>query len=180
MWNLSVWASGVLLAALVACSPALDWRLARLDAPAAELLLPCKPDRGSRPVELVGQAMEMSMVGCEAAGQVFAVSWVVVLPGVAPGEVLRHWQRATLAHLHAPADAAQGAAVFVPAGAIPLPESVRLAASGQRADGTPLQFDAAWFLRRQGEQTLALHAVVLSTQRNSAVVDNFFSSIKLK
>ena len=70
--------------------------------------------------------------------------------------------------------------MFVPAGAIPLPEAVRLAASGQRADGTPLQFDAAWFLRRQGEQTLALHAVVLSNQRNSAVVDNFFSSIQLK
>ena len=180
MRNLSVWAGGALLCVLVACSPALDWRVARLDAPAAELLLPCKPDRGSRPVELVGRTMDMSMVGCEAAGQLFAVSWVVVPQGVAPGELLRHWQRATLAHLHAPADAAQGAAGFVPADAIPLPESVRLAASGQRAGGAPLQVDAAWFLRRQGDQTLALHAVVLADQRNSTAVDNFFSSIRFK
>jgi hypothetical protein len=57
---------------------------------------------------------------------------------------------------------------------------VRLATSGQRADGLPLQFDAAWLLRRQGEHTLALHAVVLAKQRNSAVVDNFFSNIRFK
>ena len=180
MRNFSVWAGSAGLAVLAACSPALDWRLARLDAPDAELLLPCKPDRGSRPVELVGQTMEMAMVGCETAGQVFAVSWVEVPQGVVPGEVLRHWQRATLTHLHALTDATQGAAAFAPAGTIPLPEAVRLATSGQRADGSPLQFDAAWLLRRQGEHTLALHAVVLAKQRNSAVVDNFFSNIRFK
>ena len=39
-------------------------------------LLPCKPDRGSRPVELAGQKLMMHMVGCEAGGAMFAVALV--------------------------------------------------------------------------------------------------------
>ena len=121
--------------------------------------------------------VSLEMAGCEAGGATFAVMLARLDDASAAGAALAGWKQATLANMRA---SAVSEAPFQPSGSLPLRESLRVTASGQRADGTPLQFDAAWFLRRQGEQTLALHAVVLSNQRNSTAVDNFFSSIQLK
>ena len=101
MRNLLVWAGGALLAALVACSPALDWRLARLEAPAAELLLPCKPDQVERSVPLGGEPTELTVAGCETGGATFAVMVAKLPPGRLPDPLLAGWQQATLANMRA-------------------------------------------------------------------------------
>jgi hypothetical protein len=65
-----------LAVALTACTPAFNWRDVSFDQAGVTALLPCKPDRGTRAVQLGGQAVQMSMAGCEAGGAMFTVSLV--------------------------------------------------------------------------------------------------------
>jgi hypothetical protein len=61
---------------LMACTPTFNWRDVSFEQAPATALLPCKPDRGSRPVELAGQKLMMHMAGCEAGGAMFAVALI--------------------------------------------------------------------------------------------------------
>lgn len=54
------------LAALGACSPALDWREVRAEGGALTAWLPCKPQRRVREVDLAGDKVSMEMLGCRA------------------------------------------------------------------------------------------------------------------
>lgn len=72
----------VISLALLACTPTFNWRDVSFEQAPATALLPCKPDRGSRPVELAGQKVTMHMAGCEAGGAMFAVA-LVELPDAA-------------------------------------------------------------------------------------------------
>ncbi len=66
-------------AALAAgCTPAFNWREVGFDQAGVTALLPCKPDRGTRSVQLAGQAAQMSMAGCESGGAMFTISVVQV------------------------------------------------------------------------------------------------------
>ena len=133
------------------CSPAFNWRTVRADAPGLELLLPCKPDKGTRSVPLAGQPVEMSMLGCDAGDATFAVAWAPVPPGIDVGDALNHWKTATLAHLHAtPSPADTRPAAFIPPGALPVPQALRMVVVGQRANGAPVVADAAWFAQMPG------------------------------
>ncbi len=62
--------------AMLACTPTFNWRDVSFEQAPVTALLPCKPDRGSRPVELAGQKLMMHMAGCEAGGAMFAVALV--------------------------------------------------------------------------------------------------------
>jgi hypothetical protein len=62
--------------AMLACTPTFNWRDVSFEQAPATALLPCKPDRGSRPVELAGHKLMMHMAGCEAGGAMFAVALV--------------------------------------------------------------------------------------------------------
>jgi hypothetical protein len=55
---------------LLACSPALDWRDARLGGQ-VQLVIPCKPDRVERQLLLAGGQAQALMVVCDAEG----VNW---------------------------------------------------------------------------------------------------------
>ncbi len=61
---------------LLACTPIFNWRDVSFEQAPVTALLPCKPDRGSRPVELAGQKATMHMAGCEAGGALFTVALV--------------------------------------------------------------------------------------------------------
>lgn len=169
----------LVLAVLSGCSPAFDWRTVRVDAPGLELLLPCKPDKGSRSVPFAGQTVEMSMVGCETGGATFAVSWVPLPPGIEVGDALSHWKTATLANIHAEAPpAAASHAAFIPAGALPVPQALRMATAGQRANGDAVVLDAAWFARRVGASTYVLNAVLYTAKPDALVASTFFEGIR--
>lgn len=72
-------ATSVLLVALAACNPALNWREVRgSDAPYT-VLLPAKPTTFARPVDLNGLKVEMSMTAAEVDG----VSYAVASAGIA-------------------------------------------------------------------------------------------------
>jgi hypothetical protein len=63
-------------ASLLACTPTFNWRDVSFEQAPVTALLPCKPDRGSRQVELATHKLTMHMAGCEAGGAMFAVALV--------------------------------------------------------------------------------------------------------
>ena len=127
---------------LAACQPTLNWREIRIDTPSVVLTLPCKPDRGTRTVDLAGRQVAVSMVGCEAGGNTFAVAWSELPAGQTAPEWIGHWNKATLSNMRA-ANPGQEMPWTAPS----LPQGLRVTASGQRPDGRAVQGHAAYLAR---------------------------------
>lgn len=184
-------AAGVLPWALAACSPPLDWRTVRMEGSGLEALLPCKPDRAARPVELGGRTVELSMAGCMADGATFAVSHMV-LDGSAgaaeAGVVLSQWRAATLGRMGVPAtDAAAAGSPFTLPGALPLPQSVRVQVQGVSPDhAAAVVAHAVWFARAEAAAAGAAprlrlyHAVLYAPTPRAAAADAFFGGLALR
>lgn len=159
---------------LSACSPALNWRESPAGPDGAlKTLLPCKPDRASRPQQLAGETVELHMLGCEADGLLFAVSWADVKEVNRTGPALAQWQAAMLAALQAGTPQLQP---FALKGASAQPAAVRLSASGQRPDGRAVQAQGVWFARG----SLVFHAVVYGERLGAEASDTFFSGIEFQ
>jgi hypothetical protein len=75
-----------------ACTPSFNWREVGFEQADAKALLPCKPDRGSRPVKLAGQEVLMHMAGCESGGAMFAVALVEVKDAQRLNSVAEDWK----------------------------------------------------------------------------------------
>ena len=67
--------TAVLLLALAAgaCSPTFNWREVRVEPTSLKAMLPCKPDKGRRRVDMGEGPLELSGIGCETGGATFAV-----------------------------------------------------------------------------------------------------------
>lgn len=163
----------LLPAALLACSPALNWREVRFDADTAmRMLLPCKPDRAERQLDIAGHAVVLLMVGCNADGATFAVSQVRVADATAATALLAGWKAAVLAHVRAQGIQAQ---VWVPPGGWAGPHSQRVQATGQDAEGRSLALEAAWFgvVRPRGIDLF--HAVMFSPRSRPETAETFMA-----
>lgn len=165
----------VAILALAGCSPALNWREVRPEGTGLALLLPCKPDKAQKVVPLGGQATQLSMLGCDADGATFAVAIADVGDPLQTASVLALWQDLTLANMKATSDSRQSLPLKIP-GASPATPVTRLQAQGQRADGTAVSGQAAYFA--QGSQ---LFQVVMYAPRIAPeVAETFFSSLKFE
>lgn len=167
------------LAGLAACNPAYNWREIRTDGTDLVAWLPCQPDRGARVVPLAGRSVELQMTGCESGGATFAVARADV-PGEQAAATLAQWRAVTLGNVQA-ADAA-ALAPFLPAGAMPLPGSVRASATGRRPDGgAALQVHAAWFARGTPAGVQVFQATIYVEGAKAlpeGVADAFFAGLK--
>ncbi len=165
----------LLTALLSACSPALNWREARIDGTALRVLLPCKPDRAEREVAMGGRTLPLRMLGCDADGATFAVSHVrTTADATEAAALLAGWKLAVLAHVHADAvveETWSPGAALAAAG----PAS-RMRAQGRRADGAAIAMQAVWFLVTDAAGLHLLHAVVFAPQARPEVAETFFSS----
>ena len=159
---------------LAGCSPTLNWREVRLAASALKVLLPCKADQGSRPVELAGQLVELQMVGCEAGAALFAVSHVELKDSSRMAEIQAGWQTAMLAAMAVkePEVPVQRTA-FELKGAAAQPPAVRLQAQGRRPDGRAVMAQAVWF----SQGTHLFHAVVYAERLGPAATEPFFAGL---
>lgn len=166
--------AGLALAALVACSPALNWRTVRSDAHGLQMLLPCKPDKATRDVPMAGASVALDMQGCDAAGATFAVSHVRLVDATQASAVQAGWQTATLATLHAANPQQQP--FEIPGGQL----GTRWAVQGQRANGRPVSAQAVWFARIRPDGVDLFHAVVLADKSDTAVADTFFTGLKFE
>jgi hypothetical protein len=159
--------------ALLACSPALNWREVPLNRLTA--LLPCKPDRAQRTVHLGSQALQMDMAGCEAAGGLFAISHLrLSAPGQA-AQVLADWRAGTLRSMHSTAVTELPWRPVAGAGAPALPP-VLLEATGKGADGTVVQARLAWLVDGVDLFLLAVYAPRLTAD----MTETLFSELKLQ
>jgi hypothetical protein len=157
-------------AALLACSPALNWREIRVESTGLKAMFPCKPDRAARTVAMPGGPVNLQALACDAQGATFAVLFADRDPGAA-AEFLSRWQAATLGGLHG--SAAQERKLFRPAGALDLPQSLMLVVDGRRADGNAVQGQLAWFVH--GRQVF--QAVVYADKLRPEAVEPFFSGL---
>jgi hypothetical protein len=89
------------------------------------------------------------------------------------GEVLSQWKAATLANLHT---AASRDLPFVPNGAMNIPQSVQVIASGKRADGSTVESHAAYFA--QGTQVF--QAVIYADKLKPEAAEPFFSGLQFQ
>lgn len=159
---------------LAACNPAFNWREVRPDNTRLSFLLPCKPDKAQKTVPFGGQPTPLAMLGCEAGGITFAVA-VADLGSTGQAAnaatLLAQWQSATLTNMRAKAP--QVSPLKLPGAAI-APPPVLVKAQGQRADGTAVSGQAAYFA--QGAQLF--QAVMYGDQLPPEVAETFFSSLK--
>ena len=160
-------------AALAGCSPALDWREVRLEAAPLKAMLPCKPDKGTRQVPMAGREVALDALACEAGGSTFAVLCADSGGPAAADASLQQWQAASLATM-------RGKMVrqsrFVPAGALDLPGSVQVVASGQRADGSAIEAQAAYFARGNH----VFQAAVYSQRLDARATEPFFAGLRFE
>ncbi len=168
-------AAAFALMALAGCTPALNWREVRFDQADVVALLPCKPDKGERTVPLAGQSVVLRMQGCDVGGATFAVAHAAWPDAAQADQALAQWKAATLANMHATAVQEEA---FLPSGAIALPHSRRLTASGRRAGGGAVTAQAAWFARVRGNSIDLFQAVLYTEQLDAESSAAFFSGIR--
>jgi hypothetical protein len=87
---------------MVGCTNALNWRKATVNNERVQLLMPCKPDQASREMQ-IGPDVRVSLTlkGCEASGMHFTMAHMQVPQGMASTDVLKKWQKASLASMQA-------------------------------------------------------------------------------
>jgi len=167
----SGWPLLALLAALAACSPALDWREVRPEGSDVTMLFPCRPDKHERTIRIAGADLRMRMHSCDAAGRTFSLAVVDA------GEPTR--VEPLLAALKASAAANIGGTPaqqpFAPPGATPNPGSALLRVEGRLPDGRRVTEHAAFFVRG-----LRLHqATAIGETLPEDAVQTYFGAIKL-
>ena len=173
MFPLRLCGAMFLLASLAACSPTYNWRDVRVTPTSLQGMLPCKPDRGQRQVSLAGRQVDMHVLGCDAGGATFAIMFAEIGEPALAGAMLAQWKTAALANMRA---ASTQEWLFRPPGALGVAESVQLAASGQRPDGSAVMSRAAYFT--QG--TSVFQAAIYADQLVPGQVDTFFSGLRFE
>jgi hypothetical protein len=158
---------------LAACSPTFNWREVRAEPTALKAMLPCKPDKGARNVPMAGREVSLQVIGCDTGGATFAVMFADLGDAGRAGEALAQWKAASLSNMRS---ISSGENPFRPAGALALPQSVQVMAKGQRADGTKVESQAAYFA--QGSHVF--QAVIYAGQLKPEVAEPFFSGLRFQ
>lgn len=159
--------------ALTACSPTLNWREVRLEPTALVVMLPCKPDQGTRPVSLGGQNLSMHMLGCDVDAATFAVSYVDLADAAQAGGVQTQWKTVMLGNMRAVQSRESPIDIKGISGA---EGAVQLQAQGNRSDGRAVVAQGAWFTH--GAQVF--HAVMYADKFNPDAADAFFLGLRLQ
>ncbi len=175
----------LLMWGLAACSPTfnwrevrpentrLSWREVRMESAGLRAMLPCKPDKAARTVEMGGRQVSLEVLGCDTGGATFAVLSADIAEPTRTGEVLTQWKTATQANMRA---SVTQEVPFVPPGALSLPQSQQVIATGQRPDGSKVDGRAAYFARG----SRVYQAVIYADSVRADMVDTFFSGLRLE
>jgi hypothetical protein len=144
--------------------------------------LPCKPDKTTKPVTMAGQALELSVMGCEAGDAVWAVMSAKLSADTDRTELLKGWRQATLQNMRA--NKIEDAS-WTPRRVAALPGALRSKANGTSAKGQPVRANAVWFAHLEGDAVRVVHAVVYQNQdpkqdaKQDQSADQLIESMKL-
>ena len=160
--------------ALAACTPTFNWREVSVEATPLKAMLPCKPERVERRLEFTpGREVVVHALGCEAGQATFAVLYTELSQTGELGEALARWKNGNLTSTKA---TVRSEAPYQPAGALGLPQSVQVHADGQRADGSAVQSQSAYFARG----TQAFQAVIYAQRITPEMSEPFFSCLRFE
>jgi hypothetical protein len=159
--------AALLMATLAACSPGLNWREVELGR--LRTLMPCKPDRASRPVVLAGQTLSMEVTGCEAEGTLFAISRTQSTDAAQASALLLALRQASLENVHM-------RVVQPMANSGDAHTSFDLLVQGQRPDGSPLQARFKWLQADAEVYQIAAFAGHLGAEQT----DNLVNEVRLR
>lgn len=145
-----------------------------MDKAPLQLVLPCKPDRAEREVDMGEGRIPLQMLGCDADGATFALSHAQVADAASAARLLDGWRQAVLKHVAAVDVRASPWSV---AGGLQTPQSLRLQAQARRADGSAVTLHAVWFSVADAAGVHLYHGVMLSPRPRPEVADAFFSGM---
>jgi hypothetical protein len=168
-----VFPAAALLAA-AACTPTFNWREITVDPHALHATFPCKPDKAERKMPFSRQReLVVHATGCEAGGASYAVLWADVGTPADFPDVMTQWKQASLATSRARVEREEP---FQPRGALGLPQSALVRATGQRSDGAVLQSQSAYFARG----TAVFQAVVFAAALKPEMSEPFFAGLRFE
>ncbi|MBE7419963.1 MAG: hypothetical protein HS128_19835 [Ideonella sp.] len=171
LWWRSAWWWAFGLAALGACTPALDWRQVQLLAIGLEAQFPCRPAALERQVRLAGRVVSMQMHGCAVQGTVYAVGAFTLDDVRDVAAALDALKSAAAANLQATPAAGEAVAV---AGTTPYPQAGGIVLAGRRPDGAAVVEHLIVFAR--GPQVY--QASVLGSAPQQVNVRQFFEAMR--
>ncbi len=160
------------IAGLVACSPALNWRAVQLQGLTA--MLPCKPDRAQRNVQLGAAEVGMEMAGCEADGALYAISHTRVDSALRADAARAAWRQQTLATMRAAS--VQETPLRMLSTDEPLRTAQRVTARGQRPDGSAVTAQLLWL--SSGPDLY--HVAVYADRLPDEMTEMLFSGLRLQ
>lgn len=164
---------GLAMYAMLACTPAFNWREVRIAATPLHALFPCKPEKESRKVTMAGLETELHMAHCDTSGVKAAIGHARIADATLIQAALVQWKAATLAGMRV-----TPAMVSGPVG-IPAPVAagaLSVDAAGTTPDGKPLRLKATWFAR-DGEVYAALW---YGQSWSSELAESFFSGLQFR
>jgi hypothetical protein len=168
--------ASVACGALLACSPAYDWRTVMNNDDGYEVTLPAKPRSDERKIEIAGQPMTMRMQTAEVNDTVFAVG-TVMLPSADPAlqrATLDFLQQGLARNVNAKPDAREAQIELAAGGRVPGSEIEVKGESGAKRESRTIH---ARFVAR-GAHVYQL-AIVSDKMPPPEQADQFFSSFKL-
>lgn len=155
--------------ALLACSPALNWRETRIGTVTA--LLPCKPDKAQRDVPLGSRVLGVELQGCEAQHMLFAISHIALQDPQQASAVIADWRSATLVNMRSTEVVERSYRVKgLPSHAA----AVQITAQGRDASGAPVQAKLAWFVSGAN----VFHLAVYGSKLLDDLSEPLFSELK--
>lgn len=166
------WPIVVLLAGLVACSPALDWREVRADDGALTALFPCRPERRARTVVVADDNVQMEMAVCAASGSTYAVAFIDLHDPAAVTGALEALRRAAVVNL---GGGTPRTVPFALGGMTPNPQAARFVVAGHLPDGAAVQEHAALFVKG----LRIYQASVIGKAPTPEAVETFIAGLKL-
>lgn len=156
-----------------ACAPALNWREVRSEGGLVVALLPCKPDRLSRSLEMGGVRVPVEVLACSAEGSTWALTSADVGDAARVEPALIQLRQARSANLGGREVSVAPAGV---PGMTPSPGAVRLRVIGVRPDGQAVAEDSVLF----AAGTRVVHAAVLGGAPDGDALSSFFSALKIE
>jgi hypothetical protein len=158
-----------------ACTPTLNWREVRFEAPDGTTLkaeLPCKPDAATRKQQLGGSQVELSMMGCLAGDATFTLSRIPLVDPLSAPTVLAAWQAAAEANVQARPTLAAAATV---AGAGTWPPAARVTLLS-----TATQAQIIWFAKQSSTGLTLYQAALYGKEPSNEAATTFFESLQLQ
>lgn len=151
----------------------MDWREIQPEGLSARLLMPCKPDRQQRAVQLAGAPVRLQWLACSVGDVSFGFVGGQVGDPARVGPALQ----ALLAGSAANVGVAPSAVAVLPhpvAGATPSPAAGRASISGRHPDGRALRLHTLVFAKG----TEVFQVTVLGPQVEAEAVTSYFEGVR--